>query len=151
MGPAAQAEPEEGLRLSDADEDLPGLSLLLRLSIPEALRPLLFVVALGALALTLGLLGLLARVVRGRARPVALGVALIAWLHAALWLVAGEPQRLDEGLAALSLGRWLLFVSLSAAPIVAGAWLFSLVVDDLGLEGDDEPGDGGDLKATGEA
>ncbi|MCO5167719.1 MAG: hypothetical protein M9894_15335 [Planctomycetes bacterium] len=130
--------------MSDPDEDLPGLSLLVRLSIPEALRPLLLVVALGALALTLGLLGLMARLLRGRARPVTLGVALIVWLHAALWLVSGEPQWLDAGLAGLSVGRWLLFVSLSGAPIVAGGWLYSLLaaegaLDDLAaIEGEGE-------------
>ncbi len=111
------------------DDERPSPLEVLRGVLPGALRPTTALLALGALVLGLGMVAFAAAVLDGKSQMIMAAGGLMAWGHGAVWLVTGEVQRLDSGLADLAGATWGVFFAVWGLPLWAAwalaGWLLS--------------------------
>ena len=104
-------------------EPTPGAGEYLRAALPGAFRTSVAVMSLGAAFLALVLVYLAVTLnldMKGRA--LLGGAGLVVWGHGAVWLVTGELQRLDSGLADLAGATWGIVLAVWWLPLTAG-WI----------------------------
>lgn len=101
----------------------PGAAEYLRAALPGAFRTSVAVMSLGAAVLALVLVGLAVGLNLDMKGQALLGAAgLVVWGQGAVWLVTGELQRLDSGLADLAGASWGIFLAVWWLPLTAG-WM----------------------------